>query len=462
MGRKGIAQDAKTQRKQRLQREERYGENTAGKWVRSSAFREIDYDPNDPTRLREFDSFDEAFAFDEECRLNNTGGRKALYLSKPKDTVPKEQLALEKAITHVVRKEGNETRVALQHVDEGLHNRHDETQQLLKEVNAKLDAKRSKGKERADDDQFSEDEEQAAQTKATSAEPAPHQLPGTAAPSPPVQVQPVKSGQSSEDEEDTRAPSDAASGRSIAPHPEGEMSRQHLDFARDPAQLAQQPAAQPATSPIAEIHREPIDTAEIEKEPVVLNDDKMRRKKGGSVRQLIASRNQIAKELAETKSELKKTKAKLRKAMCYIHTFSLEVINTDSPYSCDEEVKKEDATSPICSQLKGKSFTSSSYSDDETETVGETVGESVVAVDETVAATENDKDAQISPWLRKRLSLKQSTVDRKKRRLVKSEPPSSSSSSSSSSASSSSASSSSSSDNKEEESSSSDASDDEK
>ena len=286
MVRKG-PQDAKTQRKQRLQREERYGENTAGKWVRSSAFREIDYDPNDPTRLREFDSFDEAFAFDEECRLNNTGGRKALHLPKPKDTVPKEQLVLEKAITHAVRKEGNETRVALQHVDEGLHDRHDETQQLLREVNAKLNAKRSKGKEhqaevyrRADDDQSSEDEEQAAQTKATSVEPAPHQLPGTAAPSPPVQVQPVKSGQSSEDEEDTRAPSDAASGRSIAPHPEGEISRQHLDFARDPAQLVQQPAAQPATSPIAEIHKEPIDTAETNEvnKQTVLNDDERRRR----------------------------------------------------------------------------------------------------------------------------------------------------------------------------------------
>ena len=45
----------------------RYGENAAGKWVRSSAFREIDYDP-----LAE----------------------KAVHLPKPKDTVPKEQLAL--------------------------------------------------------------------------------------------------------------------------------------------------------------------------------------------------------------------------------------------------------------------------------------------------------------------------------------------------------------------------------
>ena len=230
---------------------------------------------------------------------------------------------------------------------------------------------------------------------------------------------------------------------------------------------------------IVEIHKEPIDTAETNEvnKQTVLNDDKKRRRKRSSVRALIASRDQMAKELAETKGELKKTKAKLRRAMCYIHSFAVEVVNTDSPYfsSCDEndsnEVKKENATSPIGSQLKGKSFTSSSYSDDETETVeqgNDTVDEPVAAteknetVDEPVALTENDKDVEISPWLRKRLSLKQSTVDRKKRRLVKSEPPSSSSSSSSSSASSSSASSSSSSDNKEEESSSSDASDDEK
>ena len=89
-----MAQDARTQRMNRLKRENRYGENAAGKWVRSSAFREIDCDPSDPTHLREFDTFEEAFAFEEECRLNGTGGRKAVHLPKPKDTVPKEQLAL--------------------------------------------------------------------------------------------------------------------------------------------------------------------------------------------------------------------------------------------------------------------------------------------------------------------------------------------------------------------------------
>ena len=90
--------DAKCQRKCRLQRDERYGKNAAGKWVRASAFREIDYDPENPDKLREFDNFDAAFAFNEECRLNCTGGRKATHMPKPKDTVPKEQLALEKAM----------------------------------------------------------------------------------------------------------------------------------------------------------------------------------------------------------------------------------------------------------------------------------------------------------------------------------------------------------------------------
>ena len=98
-----IPLDAATQRKNALKRDGRYGENAAGKWVRSSAFREIDYDPSDPTHLREFDTFEEAFAFDEECRLNGTGGRKAAHLLKPKHTVPKEQLALEEAVRHTLR-----------------------------------------------------------------------------------------------------------------------------------------------------------------------------------------------------------------------------------------------------------------------------------------------------------------------------------------------------------------------
>ena len=78
----------------------RYGENAAGKWVRCSAFREIDYDPEKLGNLREFGNFEDAFAFDEACRLGGTGGRKAKFSSKPKGTVPKEQLVLERAARH--------------------------------------------------------------------------------------------------------------------------------------------------------------------------------------------------------------------------------------------------------------------------------------------------------------------------------------------------------------------------
>ena len=74
----------------------------------------INYDPENPDKLREFDNFDAAFAFDEECRLNGTGGRKAVHLPKPKDTVPKDQLALEKAMKHAVEEDGNKTRVHLE------------------------------------------------------------------------------------------------------------------------------------------------------------------------------------------------------------------------------------------------------------------------------------------------------------------------------------------------------------
>ena len=133
--------DAKTQRKYALKRDWRYGENAAGKWVRSSAFREIDYDPENPNRLREFDNFDAAFTFDEECRLNGTGGRKAAHLPKPKDTVPKDQLALEKAVTHAVQEDGNKTRVELERVEDSPHGCHDKTHRLLREANANLDTK---------------------------------------------------------------------------------------------------------------------------------------------------------------------------------------------------------------------------------------------------------------------------------------------------------------------------------
>ena len=88
------AVSAKDQRKFALRRDGRYGENAAGKWVRKSAFREIDYDPDSPDKLREFDSFDAAFEFDEKCREDGTGGRKAKFFAEAKDTAPESQRAL--------------------------------------------------------------------------------------------------------------------------------------------------------------------------------------------------------------------------------------------------------------------------------------------------------------------------------------------------------------------------------
>jgi hypothetical protein len=88
----------------------RYGENVAGKWVRRSAFREVDYDPDDPSKLREFATFAEAFAFDEACRADGTGGRIAKYVAKPKSSVPEEQRAICTAIADMLKEERDRLR----------------------------------------------------------------------------------------------------------------------------------------------------------------------------------------------------------------------------------------------------------------------------------------------------------------------------------------------------------------
>ena len=103
----------------------RYGENAAGKWVRRSAFREVDYAPDDPTKLREFATFAEAFAFDEACRADGTGGRSAKYAAQPKSSVPEEQRAVCTAIADALKEDGNETRVQLASVEDGVHERFD-------------------------------------------------------------------------------------------------------------------------------------------------------------------------------------------------------------------------------------------------------------------------------------------------------------------------------------------------
>ncbi len=97
---------AALQRKNTCKRLGKYGQNLAGKWVRRTAFREVDYDPENPDRLREFAGFDDAFAFDEKCRLDGTGGRGVLHHNIPKESVPREQLALEQSVKHAIKKDG--------------------------------------------------------------------------------------------------------------------------------------------------------------------------------------------------------------------------------------------------------------------------------------------------------------------------------------------------------------------
>ena len=57
---------------------------------------------NYPSKLREFATFAEAFAFDEACRADGTGGRSAKYVAKPKSSVPVEQRAICTAIADML------------------------------------------------------------------------------------------------------------------------------------------------------------------------------------------------------------------------------------------------------------------------------------------------------------------------------------------------------------------------
>jgi hypothetical protein len=117
------SQGPEVQRKHACKR--RYGENESGKWVRSSAFRTIDYDPKNPDKLREFKTFDEAFEFDEECRSLGTGGRRARHMAQPRVSVPREQLALKQCLKHAVADDGNKTRMKLDKVEDCIHARSD-------------------------------------------------------------------------------------------------------------------------------------------------------------------------------------------------------------------------------------------------------------------------------------------------------------------------------------------------
>ena len=115
---------------------QKYGKNAAGKYVRKISFRECDYTPSGC--LREFSTEEDFLAFEEDRYKN--GHNLAHYSKVPKGTVPKEQLALEKAVRHTVQEDGNQTRVQMDQHDEGQHTHHDETQQMMASMEERVSA----------------------------------------------------------------------------------------------------------------------------------------------------------------------------------------------------------------------------------------------------------------------------------------------------------------------------------
>ena len=110
---------------------QKYGRNAADKLVRASAFRECDY--TEAGQLREFATEAEVLAF-EAARYEDGTGSKVKFWNKPRATVPPEQLALEAAIAHAVGEDGNQTRVQLAGVEEGIHARVDDMEKKLDKV----------------------------------------------------------------------------------------------------------------------------------------------------------------------------------------------------------------------------------------------------------------------------------------------------------------------------------------
>ena len=111
----------------------KYGKNSAGNLVRATAFRECDY--TDLGALREFGDKEEVLEFEEARHQDGTGYR-VRFTAVPRETVPPEQQALQAATDNAVAKDGNETRVQLQGVEEGLHERLDKQEADLREIRA--------------------------------------------------------------------------------------------------------------------------------------------------------------------------------------------------------------------------------------------------------------------------------------------------------------------------------------
>ena len=146
---------ATQQRSQRTRRN--YGSNALGKLVRKKAIRDCDYTAEG--HLRQFTDEAGIIAFEEERHASGT--RPAHYSTQAKDTVPREQLALEYVAAmeamdnDVTIEEGHETRVHLEQVAEGLHERLDHLQETaegktdkqLKLEEKKLEVARAKAEQ---------------------------------------------------------------------------------------------------------------------------------------------------------------------------------------------------------------------------------------------------------------------------------------------------------------------------
>ena len=78
----------------------------------------------------EFDS-EEAFLQFEEDRYQQGEARARRFEKKARMTVPETQLALEESIQNGIEADGNETRVQMQNMEEGLYRRLDELQTSL-------------------------------------------------------------------------------------------------------------------------------------------------------------------------------------------------------------------------------------------------------------------------------------------------------------------------------------------
>jgi len=107
---------------------QKYARNAAGKLVRVAAFRACDC--TEAGLLREFTNEAEVLAFEAE-RYSDGSGHWVRFMSTPSAAVPPEQIALQAAVQHSVSEDGNETRVQLASVEDGLHVRLDDISQRL-------------------------------------------------------------------------------------------------------------------------------------------------------------------------------------------------------------------------------------------------------------------------------------------------------------------------------------------